>query len=223
MIKTIVILLISLSSSINSFRGNKLKSEAQIYIDNIPLEDEMKQHKITPPKEKENVKKLREFYENEKKDKKAALLKILKENPGAVKVKCDKDGNPLTMLADITHLNNQESQMNEKEENTLIKFKEWLEHKYQLLDKNHNILKQFLEKEKNEKENIKETLSKNDLKRLKIILKKQLKKKVMEKEMSIEENKLYYKMIEEHLEDHKEHSPDCPIVTLSLRLAGMIN
>lgn len=219
--KTILILLILNFGTMLSVKETKLKFNAQIFIDNIPLEDEMKKNKIQPPKARETVRKLKKFYENEKKDKKAALLKILKENPDAVHVNCDKNGNPLKILAQIEK---KESKSPEDMNSDLIEnFKQWLVESTQNLKQNKDMLRKFMLYEQLEKEEVKKgitKLTKEEILRLKDIFFHFLKQegKISEKEID-----LFRELLDDHIHHQEHHTTGCPISLLVLEMAKIIN
>lgn len=217
--KVIVIFWISCIGLNFAMKRDNLVSQAQIFIDNIPLEDELKKKRMAAPKGRDNVRKLRKYYEDERKNKKAALLKILKENPGAVEVKCDKNGNPLTMLAENPH---PEQTLDINDNERMEKFREWFLEKNKNFEKNEEMLKKFLSYGISEKKELKRgftKLTEIELNKLEKILASQLEHRKFEGKISKKEVELFKNLISEHRESSHSHTTGCPISLLALELS----
>lgn len=211
----IALLLVSSVRLVKTKRGEALISQAQIFIDNMPLDDEMKKHNAKPNKQMLEVEKLSKFYENEKHNKKKELLKILKEHPGAVEVKCDENGNPITLLAQT-----ESSNFGDFSEENMKKFKKWLVNKYKNYGQNQELLKRYLEFEKREKLEAKNEdvsrLSVNDVTRLTQILHSWLENESNEGRMTSEEKNSFKTIFEEHAHSGHDHTSGCPLALLAM-------
>lgn len=209
---SVICLAVSGVRGVKRTRDNTLISQAQIFIDNMPLDDEMKKHNMKPSKSRKEVEKLSKFYANENKSKKKELLKILKEHPGAVEVQCDENGNPLTMLAQTRKSNFSEEKMQ--------KFKKWIVDRYNSYKSNEEMLKRYLELEEQEKSERKiedvSRLSIEDVKRLRRILETWLDNEANEGRMTDEERNSFKKIFHEHAHSHSEHTSGCPLALLAM-------